>query len=208
MELIWELLTLYGWQSVVIAVCTFALIELCKPLARKVVKKEKVRHVLYLLLGYGFTAGLSCGLAAILHRFGDWLTLYGSAMVVVNVLGPIISNAGFFNWLEGVIGGAWSNLSESGQWKKAIKELGSVFGVDEAVLDKIADKVEEEYAPLIKEGAQLFFTENKEELILNLKQKLAGFVENGKLQELAEGLYSKLAAAWKVKEEEKELEEN
>lgn len=203
MDLLLELLKEYGWQAVIIALLTFVLIECVKPLARKFIKQSNIRHVVYTGLNYLISLGLTCVLAAILHRFNDWYTLYGSAIVVINILGPIISNAGFWTWVERLIGDALSKSSERGAWKKAMKELGTAFGVDAAILDTIAAKVEDEYLPLIEKGAELFFTENREELVLNLKQKLAGFADNGKLQELAESLFEKLAGSWKDSKEKK-----
>lgn len=198
MELIWDLIVQYGWQAVTIAVITCVLIELLKPLVRKLVKNKNIRHVLYYVLRYVVALGLTAILALILHRLGDLFELYGPAMVVVNVMGQVFSNIGFFEWIEKNCSNIWSKVTESGIWRKAIKEVGSAFGVDEALLDTIATKVENQYLPLIEAGASAFFTDNKEELILNLKQKLAGFVSNDKLQELAETLFKKLAASWKV----------
>lgn len=204
MDLIIELLKQYGWQAVVIAVLTVALIECIKPLARKLIQKENARHTLYTALNYAFSLGLSAALAAILKRIGDTFTLYGSAILVVNILTPIVANIGFLNWIESLFKSLWQKTTERGAWKKALEDLGEIFGIDTSMLDAVATKIEEEYLPLIQVGKDIFFSENKEELILNIKQKLAGFVENGKLQEVAEGLFEKLKDSWKDSKANKE----
>ena len=204
MDLIIELLKQFGWQAVVIAVLTVALIECIKPLARKFVKKENARHTLYTALNYAFSLGLSAVLEASLNRIGDTLTLYGSAILVVNILTPIVANTGFLNWIESLFKSLWQKTTESGAWKKALEDLGEVFGIGTTMMDVAATKLEEEYLPLIQEGKDIFFSENKEELIMNLKQKLAGFVENGKLQGVAEGLFEKLKDSWKDSKANKE----
>lgn len=204
MDLIIELLKQYGWQAVVIAVLTVALIECIKPLARKFVKKENARHTLYTALNYAFSLGLSAVLDASLNRIGDMLTLYGSAILVVNILTPIVANTGFLNWIESLFKSLWQKTTESGAWKKALEDLGEVFGIGTTMMDVAATKLEEEYLPLIQDGKDIFFSENKEELIMNLKQKLAGFVENGKLQGVAEGLFEKLKDSWKDSKANKE----
>lgn len=204
MDLIIELLKQYGWQAVVIAVLTVALIECIKPLARKFVKKESARHTLYTALNYAFSLGLSAVLEASLNRIGDTLTLYGSAILVVNILTPIVANTGFLNWIESLFKSMWQKTTESGAWKKALEDLGEVFGISTTMMDVAATKLEEEYLPLIQDGKDIFFSENKEELIMNLKQKLAGFVENGKLQGVAEGLFEKLKDSWKDSKSNKE----
>ena len=197
MEVIIDLITKYGWHAVVIAIATFALVECIKPLARKFIQKENLRHVFYILCTYAFAFGLTYAVAAIVKRVEDALSLYGSAMLVINVLCPIITNIGFFEWVESILGELWDKVSENSAWKKAVTELGNSFGVDSDILDRICTKIEEEYMPLIKEGAEAFFSGNKEELVLNIKQKLAGFVDDDILQDLAESLYSKLADSWK-----------
>lgn len=206
MDLIIELLQQYGWQAVVIAVLTIVLIECVKPLARKILKQENARHTVYTVLNYAISLGFSAALAAILGRFDDVFTLYGSAIMVVNVLTPIVVNIGLLKWIEGLFSDLWTKISD-GSWKKSLKELGAVFGVDTKILDEVATKIEEEYLDLIKAGKDIFFSENKEELILNIKQKLAGFVENGKLQEVAEGLFEKLKDSWKDSKAIKETSE-
>lgn len=206
MELLIELLKQYGWQAVVIAVLTIVLIECVKPLARKILKQENARHTVYTVLNYAISLGFSAALAAILGRFDDVFTLYGSAIMVVNVLTPIVVNIGLLKWIEGLFSDLCTKISD-GSWKKSLKELGAVFGVDTKILDEVATKIEEEYLDLIKAGKDIFFSENKEELILNIKQKLAGFVENGKLQEVAEGLFEKLKDSWKDSKAIKETSE-
>lgn len=207
MDLIIELLKQYGWQAVVIAVLTVALIGCIKPLARKFIKKENVRHTLYTALNYVFSLGLSAILAAILKRIGDTFTLYGSAILVVNILTPIVANTGFLNWIESLFKSMWQKTTESGTWKKTLEDLGEIFGIDTSMLDVVATKIEEEYLTPIQVGKDIFFSENKEELILNIKQKLAGFVENGRLQEVAEELFEKLKDSWKDSKANKETSE-
>ena len=196
MELIIELLVKYGWQAVVVAVVSFFLVECIKPLARKVIGQKNVRHTLYWVLSYAFALGLSAGLAAILGRFGDWLTLFGSAAIVVGVLAPVISNVGFWDWIEGIVGKLWSKIKDVKSWKFSIATLAKTFNVDLSTLDTIATKVEEEYKALLEGDASSFFASNTDELILNIKQKLAGFVDNSKLQEAAEGLFNALKDSW------------
>ncbi len=207
MDLLIELLKQYGWQAVVVAVLTIVLIECIKPLARKVIKKENARHTLYTALNYAFSLGLSAALAAILKRIDDVFTLYGSAILVVNILTPIVVNVGLLKWIEGLFKDIWQKTTEGGAWKKALEDLGEIFGIDTKILDDVATKIEEEYLPLIEAGKDIFFSENKEELILNIKQKLAGFIENGKLQEVAEGLFEKLKDSWKDSKAIKETSE-
>ena len=190
MELIIELLLQYGWQSVVVAVITFLLIELLKPLARKVLTTKQVRHTMYWLLSYAISLGLTVGLAAILGRFGEWTTLYGSTVVVVSILAPVISNIGFWDWLENLVGELWSKLSDKRVWKVALKAFAQQFNIDLSVIERIVDMVTVEYQQQLDSDAKTFLTDSREELTLNIKQKLAGFVSNDQLQEAAEGLFT------------------
>lgn len=205
MELIIELLKQFGWQAVVIAVLTVVLIECIKPLARKFLKKDTVRHTLYTTLNYAFSLGLSAALAAVLKRIDDIFTLYGSAILVVHILTPIVANTGFLNWIEGLLKEVWQKTTENGAWKAVLEDLGAIFGISPVMLDAVATKVEEEYLPFIQAGKSLFFSENKEELILNIKQKLAGFVENGNLQEVSESLFERLKDSWKDSKADNEI---
>lgn len=202
MEVIVNLITQYGWQAVLVAVLALAFVEIFKPLIRKGIKSESGRHTLYTVISYVSALGFTAALAAILHRIGDLFNLYGSVVIVLGILTPVVINTGFIKLIEDSCGALWAKLSENGAWKKVIKELGKKFGIDESILDTVATKIETEYKPFIDAGAQAFFTGNKEELVLNIKQKLAGFVENGELQSLAESLYTKLAESWKVKFED------
>ena len=208
MEVIWDLVINHGWQAVVIALFTFIAIECIKPLARKLIKKENIRHILYVGCNYAFTLLFAFLLSLILGDVATTFKVFAPAIVVVNVLAPIISSAGFWNWLEGVIAEAFEKYTENGAWKKALRELVKACGVDEKILDMVATKVENEYLPLIKKGANIFLNENRDEFILNIKQKLAGFVSNEKLQEVAEKLFDKLVESWTPKEEpKKEIDE-
>lgn len=207
MDTIIELLANYGWQAVVVALLDFAIIECCKPCARKLIKKEQVRHTLYTVASYVLCFGLAVAMAAILKKFDMLLNYVGSSIIVANVLAPIFANVGFFNWIEKVVGQLWGKMSESGQWKKAVTEIGKAFGVDSAMLDVVATKIEEEYMPLIKEGANLFFDNNEEELTMNITQKLAGFVKNEQLQDVAKALFDKLKESWK-KDKSNEVKED
>lgn len=195
MELL-DIITQYGWRALVVTIVVFALIECLKPLFRKFVKKDNVRHSIYTILNYGFTLGFSALLGLILNELNNLWSIYGASIIVVNLSYPIIANVGFFDWLAKVFGGLLEKTNEGYAWQKVISELASQFGVDSNILDKIATKVEEEYLDKIKAGAELFFGENAVELTLNIKQKLAGFVSNEKLQEVAELLYTKLKESW------------
>ena len=190
MDIIIDLLTKYGWQSVVSAVIAFLLVELLKPLARKFITKKPIRHTLYWLLSYVFSLGLTVGLAAILGRFDEWISLYGSTVIVVSILAPLISNVGFWDWIEGIVADLKVKLSDSKVWKNALKALASSFGVDTSVLDKIATMIKSEYEQYLSSDAKSFLDSNSEELVLNIKQKLAGFVDNDKLQDAAAGLFA------------------
>ena len=196
MDLLIEVITLYGWQAVVISLFVFAFIECFKPLFRKVIKNENARHSLYTLLNYVVTLGFSAIMALILGRFNQTFQLYGSAIIVVNILYPIIANTGFFNWITGLFRDFFQRRAEEGSWKKAILSLAEDCGVDVSMLDTVATKIEEEYKQKILDGVDEFFTGYKDELILNIKQKLAGFVENIRLQDIAEKLFDLLWKSW------------
>lgn len=204
MEILLELLKDYGWQAVVVALLSLALVEVSKLWVRKLIKNANARHVLYTGLSWVYALGFTAALLGILGRIGDLWALYGASYTVTTILGKVCADAGLFAWLEKQIGELWANKTENGQWMKAIKEVGAALGVDVDVLDSVATKIEEEYLPLIKAGAELFFTDNKEELILNMKQKLAGFVKNEKLQETAEALFQKMKDSWKPKQTKQE----
>lgn len=195
MQLI-DLLLDYGWQAVVVSLLSLTLVEISKLWVRKLVKSANVRHVLYTALSWVFALGFTAALSAILKRLEGLWSLYGAAFTVTTILGKLCADAGLFNWIETQIKSIWESMTENGKWSKAIREVGSALGVDTVVLDSVATKVEEEYLPLIEAGAELFFNNNQEELTLNMKQKLAGFVSNEKLQEVAEGLFKKLKESW------------
>lgn len=192
MDLLIEIIKQYGWQATVVSMFVFATIECIKPFARKAISKSTARHSLYMGLNYVLTFGYSVALTLILGRFETVLQLYGSSIVVVNILYPIIANVGFFDWVSGLFRDFFAKKSELGSWKAAIKSVATEFGIDQAMLNTVATKVGEEYKQLIADGAESFFTENQTELVLNMKQKLAGFVDNEILHEVAEHLFTAL----------------
>lgn len=195
MELL-EIISQYGWRALLVAIAVFTLIECFKPLFRKIIVKDNVRHTVYTVLNYGFTLGFSALLVLILNEMTTLWNIYGASIVVVNISYPIIANIGFFDWLAKLFGGLLEKTNEGYAWKKVISELASQFGVESSILDKVATMVEGEYLEKIKANAKLFFGMNAVELTLNIKQKLAGFVSNEKLQEVAESLYNKLKESW------------
>lgn len=198
MELLIDLILKYGWQSVVVAVLTFFLIELIKPLARKLISKSEFRHTLYYILSYPVALGWAAGLAFVLGVFESYLTLYGTAMVVINILSPFISNIGFWDWIEGIVKDVISKLTDFSSWKKALNLVSTTFGVDCSTLSAIVVKLALEYPDLSSVDAGKFISENAEELVLNLKQKLAGFVDNEALQDAADALFDALKIRFKV----------
>ena len=202
MELLLSIIEQYGWQSLVVAVCTFALIECIKPLARRWIIRVNVRHTLYTALNYIFTLGGAALLMLILGMTDRIFTLYGTSIIVVNILYPVIANAGFFDWAGGIVKSIAKRFFDSGEWKKVVADLGQRFGIDEYVLTVVLDKFEAEYGSKLKAGAKEFFDNCESEIILNLKQKLAGFVESGKLQESAESLLRTVRNFWVVSNEE------
>lgn len=205
MELLIDILKQYGWQALCVALFVFLLIELIKPIARKVIKQTNIRHTVYVAINYASTLGFSALLSLILKQSDKTFQLYGSAIIVVNILYPIIANLGLFNWIAGLFKELLAKTTENGAWKKVLSELAKKFGIDPEVADKIATKIEEEYLPKINADAEDFFKQYKDELILNIKQKLAGFVENGQLQTVAEELFKKLKESW-VKSDPVEIE--
>ena len=129
-------------------------------------------------------------------------------MIVVNVLGQVISNLGFWNWIEGVIGEFVGKITDKNIWKKCLKELVTSFGIDASVLNAVADNIQDEYkeiVPEIKKDPEEFFKNNESastEFIMNIKQKLAGFISGEKLQEASEQLFGKLVSSWTSKKVE------
>lgn len=208
MELLIEIIKQYGWQALVVSLFVFALIECIKPLARKIIKQTNVRHTVYVGLNYISTLGFSALFALLIFKSIDktW-ALYGSAIVVVNILYPVIANLGFFNWIASLFKNMYESITENGKWNKTVRELAKALGVDEKILDEIATRVENQYLPKIKEGAEKFFGDNAKEVILNIKQKLAGFIPNEQLDAVAQLLFQKLAEAWVEKTEEVEVVE-
>ena len=208
MEVIWNLIVDYGWQAMVIALLTFVSIECIKPLARKLIKKENIRHILYVGCNYLFTIIYSFVLALILKDVSSVFTIFAPSMIVVNVLGQVISNLGFWNWIEGVIGEFVGKITDKNIWKKCLKELVASFGIDASVLNAVADNIQDEYkeiVPEIKKDPEEFFKNNESastEFIMNIKQKLAGFISGEKLQEASEQLFGKLVSSWASKKVE------
>lgn len=212
MEVIWNLIVEYGWQAVVIALFTFLSIEGIKPIARKYIKKENARHTLYVGCNYVFTLVWSFALALILKDTPNTFQIFAPAMVVVNVLGPVISNLGFWNWVEGVVEEFVGKITDRNIWKKGLKELVANFGIDASILEGVAKNIENEYSeviPDIKENSEEFFKNNEtaeDNFVANIKQKLAGFVSKEKLDDASKQLFDKLFASWKGKKSEKKEE--
>lgn len=208
MELIWNLIVEYGWQAVVIALLTFLSIECIKPLARKFIKKENARHILYVGCNYLFAIIYSFVLALILKNVANTFTIFAPAMVVINVLGQIISNLGFWNWLEDLIKEAVTKITDKNVWKKCLKELVVEFGVDARIFDGIVEKFESDYEnviPEVKKDPEEFFNNNQNagtEFVANFKQKLAGFVKSEQLDDAAKKLLEKLVNSWTSKKVE------
>lgn len=212
MEVIWNLIVEYGWQAVVIALFTFLSIEGIKPIARKYIKKETARHTLYVGCNYVFTLAWSFVLALILKNTSNTFQIFAPAMVVVNVLGPVISNLGFWNWAEGVVEEFVGKITDRNIWKRGLKELVANFGIDASILEGVAKNIENEYSeviPDIKENSEEFFKNNEtaeDNFVANIKQKLAGFVSKEKLDDASKQLFDKLFASWKGKKAEKKEE--
>ena len=196
MELLLSIIEQYGWQSLVVAVCTFALIECIKPLARRWIIRVNVRHTLYTALNYIFTLGGAALLMLILGMTDRIFTLYGTSIIVVNILYPVIANVGFFDWAEGIVKSIAKRFFDSGEWKKVVADLGQRFGIDEYALTAVMDRFDVEYASKLLAGAKEFFRDNEPEILLNLKQKLAGFADNKYLQELAERVLVVIRSSW------------
>ena len=178
MELLLSIIEQFGWQSLVVAVCTFTLIECIKPLARRWIIRVNARHTLYTALNYIFTLGGAALLMLILGMTDRIFTLYGTSIIVVNILYPVIANAGFFDWAGGIVKSIAKRFFDSGEWKKVVADLGQRFGIDEYVLTVVLDRFDVEYASKLLAGAKEFFRDNEPEILLNLKQKLAGFADN------------------------------
>lgn len=196
MELVFNIVKQYGWQSLVVAIATFIMIECIKPLARKWFKKTQVRHTLYTICNYAFTFGFSAFLSWVLGRFGDLSALFGSSIIVVNILYPVIANVGIFAWLESVAKSLFDKVTKEGKWKELVKELSIKIGIGEEIINLIISRFESEYALQLGADVVSFLLGNESELLLNLKQKLAGFVDNAKLNEVSEQLLDSIKAAW------------
>ena len=194
MELL-DIITQYGWRALVVTIAVFALIECLKPVLRKLAKEKCKTHYLHFVKLWIYFGFLGIAIVDFKRGYTLW-SIYGASIIVVNISYPIIANIGFFDWISKLFGGLLEKTNEGYAWKRVVYELASQFGVDPSILDRIATKVEEEYLDKINAGAELFFGENVVELTLNIKQKLAGFVSNDKLQEVAELLYTKLKESW------------
>lgn len=195
MELL-DIITQYGWKALLITILVLTSIELLKPLLRRVIKNEQGRHSVYVILNYLFTLLFTTLLVWMLGALDTVWSVYGASIIVVNISYPIVANVGFIGWIRSLLGTLLEKTSEGYAWRLVVEELSKQFGIDSDVLDKVATKIEEEYFDEIKENAELFFTGNKEELVLNIKQKLAGFISNDKLQEIADTLYIRLKESW------------
>ena len=94
-----QLITTWGWKAVVIAFAAFFLIEVFKPLIRKMIKNEQGRHAFYSIIDLVLVAaGCYAWMAIQSMSWGiDWAgfgTMFTAAYGALKIIYPIYSNLG------------------------------------------------------------------------------------------------------------------
>lgn len=94
-----ELIKTWGWKAMIIAFAVFFLIEVFKPLIRKMIKNEQGRHAFYSVIDLLLVAvGCYAWMAVQSMSWGiDWAafgTMFTSAYGALKIIYPIYSNLG------------------------------------------------------------------------------------------------------------------
>ena len=93
------LVTTWGWKAVIVGFAAFFLIEVFKPLIRKMIKNESGRHVFYsiidiVLVAAGCYAWMATQFTSWSINWADFGTMFAAAYAVLKVIYPIYSNLG------------------------------------------------------------------------------------------------------------------
>ena len=96
---IMELITTWGWKAVIIGFAAFFLIEVFKPLIRKMIKNEPVRHAFYsiidiVLVAVGCYAWMAIQFTSWSINWADFGTMFTAAYGALKIIYPVYSNLG------------------------------------------------------------------------------------------------------------------
>lgn len=208
-----SLFSTFGWWSIALIAATVGIMIPINLLWKKLMKKEelaRLRKVVSFLSVYVVAIILVSIVTAIFSKssFTDFGYLSGSTLAlgfcaqVVWELIKIIRDYGFKKFI------AW--ISEKIDWKKSLKKFAKQYNIDSKIVDYVADAIEDKYLKNIDTADVKIFEENEGSMILDIHQRLSGFVATENLEEIAKGVYNLIKEAWipskeTVKQEQPEV---
>ena len=102
---IMELITTWGWKAVIIGFAAFFLIEVFKPLIRKMIKNESGRHAFYsiidiVLVAAGCYSWMAIQFTSWSINWADFGTMFTAAYGALKIIYPVYSNLGIQKGLK------------------------------------------------------------------------------------------------------------
>lgn len=200
----------FGWYSLLLIVGTVVIMFPVNLLWKHLMKKDNLSrlrkttsfisvYIVALALISIFTAIFSIG------SFTDYGYLSGSTLALgfcAQALYELIKLARDYGFNQLI-----KCISEKINWKKLLKDFGKKNNVDTKLIDIIATEIEEKYLNNIDTSELEKIEKEESSIITDIHNKLNGFVETGKLDEIAAGVLLILKESWGYKPEQFIVEE-
>lgn len=200
----------FGWWSIALITATVVIMIPVNLLWKKLMKKEnlsRLRKITSFLSVYVVALILVSAITAIFSKgsFNDFGYLSGSTLAlgfcaqVIWELIKIIRDYGFNKFI------VWA--SEKIDWKKSLKKFTKQYNIDSKLVDYITDAIEDKYLKGVDVADVKLFEENESSMLLDIHQRLSGFVSTENLEEIAKGVFNLLKDAWIQSKEDTEQEQ-
>lgn len=201
-----SLFSVFSWWSIAMIAAVVILMIPINMLYKKIMQKEsleRLRKIIAFISVYIVSLGVVAGITAIAHGgveltfaylSGSTLALGFCAQFAWEVV-KLIRDYGFAKVTK--------YFSEKVDWKKALKAFGKKYNIDTTLTDVIATAIENKYLDQINADAVKAFAENEATMIVEIQNKLTGFVNSGDTKEIATGIFGMLRDAWKATPKQK-----
>lgn len=206
-----SLFKLFGWYSLLLIVGTVAIMFPINLLWKHLMKKDELSrlrktvsfisvYVVALAIIVAFTALVSHGnLYDYGYISGSTLALGFCAQVLWELI-KLVRDYGFNKVVK--------LIAEKTNWNKLLKQFGKKYNIDTKLVDIVATEIEDKYLKNTDTTELEVFEKDESEIILDIHNKLGGFVETGKLDEIASGVLLILKESWGYKPKQETVEEN
>lgn len=197
----------FGWYSLLLIVGTVVIMYPINLLWKHIMKKDgliRLRKIVSFLSVYIVALTLIAAFTAIVSHgnLTDYGYLSGSTLAlgfcaqVLWELVKLIRDYGFNKVVK--------LIAEKTNWNKLLKQFGKKYNIDTKLIDIVATEIEDKYLKNIDKSELEIFERDESSIILDIHNKLGGFVETGKLDEIAAGVLLILKESWGYKPEKQE----